>query len=144
MYIIPLFYLYVAIFWYATCSNSVTINKWCLCPIFCEIAPMHHLTQWFREDNNARYVSRDMRERKAKTKMGEAHHRYIRYNDDNSEWRRTAIDFAATYWRGVGFRRTRSSYRRIAPEQISWHCLDSGHNGLSIVAVAVNAHQYMS
>ena len=38
MYIIPLFYLYVAIFWYATYSNSVTIKKWCLCPIFCEIA----------------------------------------------------------------------------------------------------------
>ena len=44
MYIIPLFYLYVAIFWYATCSNSVIIKKWCPCPIFCEIA--HYSFIW--------------------------------------------------------------------------------------------------
>ena len=51
MYIIPLFYLYVAICWYATCSNSVIITKWCLCPIFCEIALMQpdgSLTPKFR------------------------------------------------------------------------------------------------
>ena len=41
MYIIPLFYLYGAIFRYATCRNQVITQKWCLCPIFCEIALQH-------------------------------------------------------------------------------------------------------
>ena len=40
--------------------------------------------QWFREDNNARNGSREKKPRKGKTKMGERHHRYIRY-DGNSK-----------------------------------------------------------
>ena len=36
-----------------------------------------HSRQWLREDNNARNGSRDKKQRKAKTNMGERHHRYI-------------------------------------------------------------------
>ena len=41
-------------------------------------------TRWFREDNNARNGSVEKAHWKAKTKMGERHRRYIRY-DGNSK-----------------------------------------------------------
>ena len=46
-----------------------------------------HVTrpQWFREDSNARNGSREKKQRKATTKMGERHHRYVRYDDSGKQ-----------------------------------------------------------
>ena len=43
------------------------------------------LTQWFREDNNARHCKTDNKRRKAKTKMGERHYRYRVYGGNSKQ-----------------------------------------------------------
>ena len=55
------------------------------------------MPQWVREDNNARNGSWEKKPRKAKTKMGERHHiiSLVRWQQQ-AEWRRTGISFAAT------------------------------------------------
>ena len=42
-------------------------------------------TRWFRDDNNARNGSREKKQRKAKTKMGERHHRYVWYDGSSKQ-----------------------------------------------------------
>ena len=43
-----------------------------------------HLTQWFK-DINARNGSREKKQRKAKTEMGERHHRYVWYDGSRKQ-----------------------------------------------------------
>ena len=50
-----------------------------------EILWPRYSPQWFREDNNARNGSREKKQRKAKTKMGETHHRHVRYDDSGKQ-----------------------------------------------------------
>ena len=41
--------------------------------------------QWFREDDNAGNGSREKKQRKAKAKMGEIHHRYVWYDGSSKQ-----------------------------------------------------------
>ena len=53
-----------------------------------EILWPRYSPRWFREDNNARNSSREKKQRKAKTKMGERHQRYVctkRISDGSSK-----------------------------------------------------------
>ena len=48
-------------------------------------AIVKHPTQWVREDNKARNDSREKEQRKVKTKMGERHQRYVRYDGSSKQ-----------------------------------------------------------
>ena len=65
---------------------------------------------WFREDNNGRNCGREKEQRKAKTKMGEIHHRYVcskatvsRVAEDRHRFLKD--NWAATSCRGYALRR---------------------------------------
>ena len=57
----------------------------CVCVCVRKNTAYMYMPQWFREDNNARNGSREKKQRKATTKMGERHQRYVQYDDSGKQ-----------------------------------------------------------